>query len=103
MLGEARAGEGLHRPRRRRSSTRGAAAPRPGVGGSRGDASRASARRASAWPRAARRSWERHEAARAPVDAFEEVLIPPVALRADGNLAYFEAPGDAAEDRFARY
>ena len=24
--------------------------------------------------------------------AFEEVLIPPVALRADGNLAYFEAP-----------
>ena len=24
--------------------------------------------------------------------AFEEVLIPPVVLRADGNLAYFEAP-----------
>ena len=32
--------------------------------------------------------------------AFEEVLIPPVALRADGNLAYFEAPRPPPGNRF---
>ena len=32
--------------------------------------------------------------------AFEEVLIPPVVLRADGNLAYFEAPRRPPGNRF---
>ena len=32
--------------------------------------------------------------------AFEEVLVPPVALRADGNLAYFEAPRPPPGNRF---
>jgi hypothetical protein len=32
--------------------------------------------------------------------AFEEVLIPPVVLRADGNLAYFEAPRPPPGNRF---
>ena len=31
---------------------------------------------------------------------FEEVLIPPVKLRGDGNLAYFEAPRPPPGNRF---
>ena len=36
--------------------------------------------------------WERRPPRVWWTRAFEEVLIPPVVLRADGNLAYFEAP-----------
>ena len=61
------------------------------------DASRAStthrACTGTAWPRPSPKSWERRPPGASGGRArSRRSLIPPVVLRADGNLAYFEAP-----------